>query len=56
MLAELVEQDHRQKIGAAQPRGMAWKGSGAWLIFSQSRQVSFSRTVWITFRWRRRQV
>jgi len=28
---------------------MAWKGAGGWLIFSQSRQVNFSRTVWITF-------
>jgi hypothetical protein len=24
-------------------------GAGAWLIFSQSRQVNFSRTCWITF-------
>jgi hypothetical protein len=23
-----------------------------WLIFSQSRHVNFSRTVWITFHWR----
>jgi hypothetical protein len=28
---------------------MAWKGAGGWLILSQSRQVNFSRTVWITF-------
>ena len=28
---------------------MTWKGAGAWLIFSQSRQENFSRTCWITF-------
>jgi hypothetical protein len=28
---------------------MTWNGAGAWLIFSQSRQVNFSRTCWITF-------
>jgi len=27
------------------PRGVAWNGAGGWLIFSQSRQVNFSRTV-----------
>ena len=27
----------------------AWHGAGGWLIFSQSRQVNISRTVWITF-------
>ena len=37
------------RLGPAQPRGMAWKGAGGWLILSQSRQVNFSRTVWITF-------
>src|ERR1700731_396494 len=31
---------------------MAWKGAGGWVIFSQDRQVNFSRTVWITFHWR----
>ena len=31
---------------------MAWKGAGAWVIFSQSRQVNFSRTVSTTFHWR----
>lgn len=31
---------------------MAWNGAGAWLIFSQSRQENFSRTVSITFHWR----
>ena len=31
---------------------MTWNGAGGWLIFSQSRQVNFSRTVWITFHWR----
>ena len=37
------------RLGPAQPRGVGWKGAGGWLIFSQSRQVNFSRTVWITF-------
>ena len=36
----------------AQPLAITWKGAGAWLIFSQSRQVNFSRTVSITFHWR----
>ncbi len=40
------------RFGPAHPRGVAWKGAGDWLIFSQSRQVNFSRTVWITFHWR----
>ena len=31
---------------------MTWNGAGGWLIFSQSRQVNFSRTCWITFHWR----
>ena len=31
------------------PCGTAWNGAGAWESFSQSRQVNFSRTVWITF-------
>ena len=31
---------------------ITWNGAGAWLIFSQSRQVNFSRTCWITFHWR----
>ena len=31
---------------------MTWNGAGAWLIVSQSRQVNFSRTCWITFHWR----
>ncbi|QOZ64453.1 hypothetical protein XH86_37705 (plasmid) [Bradyrhizobium guangdongense] len=30
------------------PRGVAWNGAGGWLIFSQSRQVNFSRTVSMT--------
>jgi hypothetical protein len=40
------------RFGPAQPRGVGWKGAGGWLIRSQSRQVNFSRTVWITFHWR----
>jgi hypothetical protein len=30
------------------PRGVVWNGAGGWLIFSQSRQVNFSRTVSMT--------
>src|SRR4249919_3568577 len=40
------------RLGPAQPRGIVWNGAGGWVIFSQSRQVNFSRTVWITFHWR----
>ena len=39
-------------MGPAQPRGVGCNGAGVWLIFSQSRQVNFSRTVWIIFHWR----
>ena len=50
MLAKLLEQDHRQKAGTGPAaRRCTWNGAGAWLIFSQSRQVNFSRTCWITF-------
>src|SRR5258705_6143691 len=31
---------------------MTWNGAGGWVIFSQDRQLNFSRTVWITFHWR----
>jgi len=42
------------RLGPAQPRGIAWNGAGGWLIFSQARQVNFSRPIlvfggWITF-------
>ena len=37
------------RLGPAHPLATAWNGAGAWLIFSQSRQVNFSRTVSITF-------
>ena len=37
------------RLGPARPRGIAWNGAGGWVIFSQARQVNFSRTVWITF-------
>ena len=37
------------RFGPAQPRGTVWNGAGACEIFSQLRQVNFSRTVWITF-------
>ncbi|MDA9414161.1 hypothetical protein XH81_04770 [Bradyrhizobium sp. CCBAU 25360] len=35
VLAELLEQHHRSKLGPAQPRAMTWNGAGTWLIFSQ---------------------
>lgn len=41
-----------KRLGPAHPRGTAWNGADAWLIFSQSRQENFSRTVSITFHWR----
>jgi hypothetical protein len=37
------------RLGPAQALGITWKGAGAWLIVSQSRQENFSRTVSITF-------
>ena len=40
------------RLGPAHPRATAWNGAGAWLIFSQSRQLNFSRTVSTTFHWR----
>ena len=38
-----------RKLGPAQPRGTTWNGAGGWVIVSQSRQATFSRTVWMTF-------
>ena len=40
------------KLGPAQPRGVGWNGAGGWEMRSQSRQVNFSLTVWITFQLR----
>src|SRR5882724_795140 len=37
------------RLGPAKPRGSTWNGAGVWLIFSQSRQVNFSRTCCTTF-------
>ena len=37
------------RFGPAQPRGTVWNGAGGCEIFSQLRQVNFSRTVWTTF-------
>ena len=37
------------RLGPAHPLATAWNGAGGWLIFSQSRQLNFSRTVSITF-------
>src|SRR5881227_2638023 len=42
------------RLGPAHPRGITWNGAGAWLIFSQSRQENFSRTVSITLLTRHR--
>ena len=36
--------------GPMKPRGVAWNGAGGWVIFSQSRQVNFSRTVSISLK------
>ena len=36
--------------GPMKPRGVTWNGAGGWLIFSQSRQVNFSRTVSISLK------
>jgi hypothetical protein len=49
MLAKLLEQHHRQQAGTGPALAITWNGAGAWLIFSQSRQVNFSQTCWITF-------
>jgi hypothetical protein len=38
------------RFGPTQPRGMTWNGTGGSEIFSQSRQVIFSRKCWATFR------
>jgi hypothetical protein len=35
--------------GPAKPRGSTWNGAGTCVIFSQSRQVNFSRTYCTTF-------
>ena len=44
MLAELLEQDHRQRLDP--PNRGRWTGNGAggWLTLSHSRQMNFSRT------------
>ena len=49
VLSVLLEQQHRQEAGPAQPRGTTWNGAGGWVIFSQSRHANFSRAVWTTF-------
>ena len=49
VLAELLEQDHRQQAGARPSSRDDVERRGGWLIFSQSRQVNFSRTVSTTF-------
>ena len=52
MLAEFVEQDHRQQIRPGTAARVGWNGAGGWVIVSQARHENFSRTVWITFQWR----
>ncbi len=47
--ASLLEHDRRQKVLARPARGVAWNAAAGCEIFSQWRQVNFSRTVWITF-------
>jgi hypothetical protein len=46
---KLLEGDHGQQAWYGSAAGITWKGAGAWLIRSQSRQENFSRTCWITF-------
>jgi hypothetical protein len=53
-IERLMEREFAQRImakglGPARPLAITWKGAGAWLIFSHTRQVNFSRTYWITF-------
>lgn len=52
MLAKLLEQHHSQQIRPGEPRGVTWNGAGRWVIASDCRHESFSRTVWMTFHWR----
>jgi hypothetical protein len=50
MLSVLFEQHHCQKTGPGPAAGHHMERRGGWLIFSQSRQATFSRTVWMTVR------
>src|SRR5215471_2486888 len=47
VLPVLLKQDHGEQAGAG--KAARQDGAGAWLIFSQSRQVNFSRTCCTTF-------
>lgn len=47
-MANLSNRIVASNCGPMKPRGVAWNGAGGWLIFSQSRQVNFSRTVSIS--------
>ena len=49
VLTELLEQDCGEQVRPAKPRGVRWKGAGGCVIVSQSRHLTFSRTVWIIF-------
>jgi hypothetical protein len=44
MLSILSNRIMANRLGPAKPRGRTWNGVGAWVIFSNSRQVNFSRT------------
>src|SRR6476660_7099931 len=37
-----------RRLGPAKPRAIAWNGAGGWAIFSQLRQLNFSRTCSVT--------
>ena len=37
------------RLGPAQPLAITWNSAGAGLVLSQSRQVNFSQTCWMTF-------
>jgi hypothetical protein len=49
MLANFWNMIIASRLGPAHPLATTWNGAGGGLIFSQSRQLNFSRTVSITF-------
>jgi hypothetical protein len=52
MRAELLEQQHGEEARAEEPARLDMERRRRLVIFSQSRQETFSRTVWMTFHWR----
>ena len=52
VIGVFLDQHHGQEARPHEPLGIAWKGAGGWLIVSQSRQLSFSRTCSVTNHWR----